>query len=575
MAYPTEYERIYDFSDFQEDNPSDPLPANQVDAEFDAVKVALDSTQTFAENVINAEGELVAGIVTPTALSSATIALIGSGAFSVESADWTTATAYAVGDLVRYNASVATDGTYVCAVAHTSGTFATDLAAGKWTLIALEAAVTYPISIANGGTGATSASDARTALSAAKSGANSDISSLTGLSTPLSVAQGGTGAITGPLAKVSLGIVDFSIEDMADMASQIADADQIPLYDTSADGQYSVGALALLSRNLLINGGMDVWQLGTGSTSRADDVYALDGWYVLTQTGAINAVRSDLPFDGARQALRLTQAQASAQRIGLGQIVEGRDSIPTRGRSVVLSGRAQCSTTATLRYAILSWSGTEDSVTSDVVADWTSAVFTTSGFFNSTTLAVVATGSVALTAGTWADITMATGAVPSACTNLIVVFHTDATLAQNVTLDFANIKLAEGSVATPYVHEPFATAVQRAQRLFEKTFALETAPAEGVGLAGGHDLTAQGIDGVFDPITNWVFKVEKRATPTVALFNPRAAGTDAQWDSNSASLGAARALGPTTSHVQIDNTGTPPSGVSARYYICATADCRL
>ncbi len=47
--------------------------------------------------------------------------------------------------------------------------------------------------IASGGTGATTASDARTNLSVAKSGANSDITSLSGLTTALSIAQGGTG----------------------------------------------------------------------------------------------------------------------------------------------------------------------------------------------------------------------------------------------------------------------------------------------------------------------------------------------------------------------------------------------
>jgi len=50
--------------------------------------------------------------------------------------------------------------------------------------------------IANGGTGATSASGARLNLGAAGSGANSDITSLTGLTTALTVAQGGTGATT-------------------------------------------------------------------------------------------------------------------------------------------------------------------------------------------------------------------------------------------------------------------------------------------------------------------------------------------------------------------------------------------
>ena len=50
------------------------------------------------------------------------------------------------------------------------------------------------LNIASGGTGATTATAARANLSAAKSGANSDITSITGLTTPLSVTQGGTGA---------------------------------------------------------------------------------------------------------------------------------------------------------------------------------------------------------------------------------------------------------------------------------------------------------------------------------------------------------------------------------------------
>jgi hypothetical protein len=49
------------------------------------------------------------------------------------------------------------------------------------------------IAVAYGGTGATTATGARTNLSAAQSGANSDITSLSGLTTPLSETQGGTG----------------------------------------------------------------------------------------------------------------------------------------------------------------------------------------------------------------------------------------------------------------------------------------------------------------------------------------------------------------------------------------------
>jgi hypothetical protein len=49
------------------------------------------------------------------------------------------------------------------------------------------------ITVADGGTGASTAANARSNLGAAASGANSDITSLSGLTTALSVAQGGTG----------------------------------------------------------------------------------------------------------------------------------------------------------------------------------------------------------------------------------------------------------------------------------------------------------------------------------------------------------------------------------------------
>jgi len=52
------------------------------------------------------------------------------------------------------------------------------------------------LAVADGGTGASTAANARTNLSAAASGANSDITSITGLTTALTVAQGGTGVKT-------------------------------------------------------------------------------------------------------------------------------------------------------------------------------------------------------------------------------------------------------------------------------------------------------------------------------------------------------------------------------------------
>lgn len=64
--------------------------------------------------------------------------------------------------------------------------------------------LTTPLTVPQGGTGATSASQARDNLYAAGRNANSDITSLSGLTTALSIQQGGTGAKTATAARANL-----------------------------------------------------------------------------------------------------------------------------------------------------------------------------------------------------------------------------------------------------------------------------------------------------------------------------------------------------------------------------------
>lgn len=72
------------------------------------------------------DGALIDGIVEIHTLSAEVLALLASTAWVVRGG-WVTATDYAKGDIVLQN-----DVVYLCVVAHTSGVFATDLAADKW-----------------------------------------------------------------------------------------------------------------------------------------------------------------------------------------------------------------------------------------------------------------------------------------------------------------------------------------------------------------------------------------------------------------------------------------------------------
>lgn len=67
-----------------------------------------------------------------------------------------------------------------------------------------------PLALAVGGTAATTATQARANLGAAKTGANSDITSLAGLTTALSIAQGGTEASTAQDALQNLGGLKYT-----------------------------------------------------------------------------------------------------------------------------------------------------------------------------------------------------------------------------------------------------------------------------------------------------------------------------------------------------------------------------
>ena len=106
--------------------------------------------------------------------------------------------AYAIGDLVA--ASGVTTLAKLPSVAVGNALLSGGVgAAPVYGKIGLTTHVTGTLPIGNGGTAATDAVTARTNLGAAASGANSDITSLTGITTPITVARGGTGSATGSI----------------------------------------------------------------------------------------------------------------------------------------------------------------------------------------------------------------------------------------------------------------------------------------------------------------------------------------------------------------------------------------
>jgi microcystin-dependent protein len=127
VAQPTAYNRAYNFRNFQALNPTVPLPADQVDLEFNRIKVSMDETQENLALIQRDDGQIANGAIGTDQLSEELE--IG---FTVPT-KWATATNYVTSpsDTVFHELIF-----YRCLVSHVSGVFATDLAADKWEEIA-------------------------------------------------------------------------------------------------------------------------------------------------------------------------------------------------------------------------------------------------------------------------------------------------------------------------------------------------------------------------------------------------------------------------------------------------------
>lgn len=266
------------------------------------------------------------------------------------------------------------------------------------------------------------------------------------------------------------------------LASRLDGTELIPVlqgadFEKATSGHFGEGFL-----NRLINGNGLLNERAAGSI--ADDVYGHDCHYALTQTAAITVSTLSDVADGLPSMMRLSQQQTTSQRMGYAQIIESRNCKGLRGKKATLLGKLRASASQAIRYAILEWTGTADAVVSDVVNDWTNGTFTPGNFFNATTLAVAAVGTITPAANTVTDFAL-TATLGSTFNNIIVMMWTEAVAAQNVTMDLAWEFVPKERAAGLYPVDPVDPIVnaQKCQRYYLKLVGVNVGDRFVVGFA--------------------------------------------------------------------------------------------
>ena len=220
-------------------------------------------------------------------------------------------------------------------------------------------------------------------------------------------------------------------------------------------------------RNKLINGGFDIAQRGTSFVSGAndDDTYNLDRWYVLSDgNDAVDITQTTTVPTGAKYSIGL-DVETVNKKFGIAQIIENANCYNAIGGNVTLSFQAKVSATTKLdnvKCAVVAWSGTADTVTSDIISAWnvegTNPTLIANATYENTPANLNVTTS-------WATYSVTANVDTASTTNIIVFIWSDVT---DTTLgDFlyvTNVQLEKGSTATSFDYRPYGTELALCQR---------------------------------------------------------------------------------------------------------------
>jgi hypothetical protein len=199
-------------------------------------------------------------------------------------------------------------------------------------------------------------------------------------------------------------------------------------------------------KNFVINGGFDIWQRGTSSTSSG--VYLADRWIHGRAGGASGGTytrqtatdSSTLPFLQYSFRLQRDSGNTSTAQLNLNQVIETANSLPLAGRTVTLSFYARVganfsATSGTVAAYLFTGTGTDQN---GVLGAWTGSANPLSTSFTGATTSWQRFQATATLSSTTNEIYFGVGFTPT------------GTAGAADWLEIAGVQLEVGSTATSF-----------------------------------------------------------------------------------------------------------------------------
>lgn len=299
-----------------------------------------------------------------------------------------------------------------------------------------------------------------------------------------------------------------------------------------------------IARNALTNGTFLFAQRQTPGTlttysNTSGRSYCADRWALTNENASVQYRRVDsiaAPETGlgSRYYAELKKI-TSAGKVAFSQVIEGVDTAPYRGRRARVQFKAKNSVGShTLRIALLylNSSGTADSMPATFISAFGSSGVDPTWGTNLVAIAPNYAAANSTASGNGVTATLNSSwrqyggvfTVPTSAQNLVAVAFSDGQLAADDIVHLSEFGLFEGDDEQPVIVTDIHDEFERCQRFCQKTFAVDTAPAQNVGAASGEfRFQCSGTSPTITRGPSFRFPTPMRATPTVTTYSPAAA----------------------------------------------------